>query len=133
MSFLTGIGVILIGISMFVIYDDILLKCYCKSETIGKLIMIDEKYELSAIRRWRSYYAAIYEYEVDGEIYQIEGKKFSIRADYFQIGTQCRINYNSNNPGYAYVDGRTGRLGSGIMMIAIGGILIFFGSLKTYG
>ena len=115
--------VFVFGIAAFMIIETITMFIICREQTTGVLIGRDVRME-NDMRVWRKIYSPVYEYEVDGKIYQATAKQYSKYEEMFTVGDKGKVRYNPNNPKMCIVNGHTGTGFIGIVFFVFGIFLL---------
>ena len=117
----------LICAGLWILLQDIFLRLRCSKTTEARIVDIYIRTEIfgrghSIIK----YYYPVYEYEVDGRIYQGKPHQCSKLENWFQIGDTALINYNPHDPGNMTVRKNISSLFAGILFVVTGIILLLY-------
>lgn len=124
--FIAGILLILAGAGNFII--DFLQRKQCSSHTTGTLIYVDEQADMGINRQmFRTCYVPVYEYEVNGEVFQIRSEEYSQNSAEFKLGAPADIRYNPSNPKEAIANNHSKHSVVGYILLGAGVVLFLLG------
>lgn len=115
------IGISLLVYGVFSTVDTYKFKHNCR-ETMGVVVDASRRLRDGDSDRKRYKYYAIYEYEVDGNIYTVEDNKYSLFQP--EMGDEETIYYDADEPSNAMVHIKEGQ---GVMIALVGLVVTAFG------
>lgn len=127
MSIISSIGLAFIIIGFYFFFDALIQSKRCREKTMGKIVILEERFGLEMPRMWGKYYVPVYEFEADGHTYRVAGKEYNKYSEWFEIGAVKEIRYNPNNPEDCIINNRNGKTGVGIVFCILGVFMMFIG------
>ena len=121
------IAVLVLLAGVFIIWMSSKKKARCTAVTEAKVTKVKAKTEDTEEGKKESEYSAILEFEVGGKTYKgSAGKKTSNKRKY-RVGDTYDVYYNPDKPKEFLVEGKSGGLFTGVLLIAAAIVLAVIG------
>ena len=102
----------IISVIMTIYYINLnIIRSRCTGETEGILIYADERGEMDLnTRKYVPYFVPVYEYNIDGKIYQTEAMEYSRDESDFPLNSVGKVKYNPEDPRECFINGKKGKV-----------------------
>ena len=123
--FFMCLTIILVSVGIFFITSDALQRRRCSQTIKGTVVDTYVRVEMNGSARCLvKYYYSIYEYKVNGRVYQGRPRQCSKLENWFQVGDIEELHYNPDDPQDVMVQKNYGEVFTGIAFIVAGIILM---------
>lgn len=127
MSVISGIGVAVFAVGIYLIIDALILIRSCTEKTTGVLVVMKASQDYDFRMANKIVYSPVYSYEVEGVEYQSVAKAYTNNPADYEMGSTAVVKYNPYNPEICIIGNRNGKTGMGLILVTIGILLFFIG------